>query len=437
MSLSVARLGPRLNGYLRSNPNIPEAIAAFAIKLVGAGFSFGFSFLVARKLGAIGNGNFALALTTALAASAVSLLGLDYVLLRTMAGDIKEGNTAAARGASRTALRATSAAAIVVGILLAVLGAPLLHAAMGKSLDHQLIYLSAIAVLPLTLNRMAVMSLRGAGGILAAQWLEGPQAMLVAVGVLLLLVIGQIAIDARDVVLLYFGTAALSALVAWVSYAWRARAWPAPLPTATRPMLAQGWQISFIVLSRLILDWIVLLSLGSSHSTFEVGVFRTAWQVSALVMLVVSTFDTVAGPRIAAAYRVGDVGQIRKIMRQSVGTMTIISLPLFVLALGFPEWTLGLFGPEFVAGAPALRILALGQMVNVLSGPLGVVLLMTGNERSSLAISAASLVLLAVLSVTLIPAYGLIGAAMTTALIIGSRTLLSYGMVRKALAAIA
>ena len=432
----VAKLAPRLHGYLRSNPNIPEAIAAFAIKLVGAGLSFGFSFMVARTLGATGNGNFALALTTALTASAISLLGLDYVLLRTMAGDIREGNTAAARGASRTALRATSIAAVAVGIVLALAGAPLLHEAMGKSLDQQLIYLSAIAVLPLTLNRMAVMSLRGAGGILAAQWLEGPQAMLVAGGILLALIVGQVAIGARDVVMLYFSTAALSALVAWISYAWRSRDWPVALPAPARPMLAQGWQISFIVLSRLILDWIVLLSLGSSHSTFEVGVFRTAWQVSALVMLVVSTFDTVAGPRIAAAFRMGDVDLIRKIMRQSVATMSAISLPLFVLSLGFPEWTLGLFGPEFVAGAPALRILALGQMVNVLAGPLGVVLLMTGNERSSLWISTLSLILLAVFSVTLIPAYGLIGAALTTAMVIAFRTILSINMVRKALAQI-
>ncbi len=437
MRLSVARLGPRLFHYLQSNPNIPEAIAAFAIKLVGAGLSFGFSFLVARTLGATGNGNFALALTTAITAAAVSLLGLDYVLLRTMAGDVREGKTAAARGASRTALRATSLAAIIIGVLLAVLGAPLLHAAMGKSLDQQLIILSAIAVLPLTLNRMAVMSLRGAGGILAAQWLEGPQAMLVAVAILLGLVIGHVAIDARDVVMLYFGTAALSALVAWLSYARRIRDWPAPIPAATRVMMAQGWRISFIVLSRLILDWVVLLSLGSSHSTFEVGVFRTAWQVAALVMLVVSTFDTVAGPRIAAAYRVNDVPQIRKIMRQSVGTMSIISLPLFVLALGFPEWTLHFFGPEFVAGAPALRILALGQMVNVLSGPLGVVLLMTGNERSSLLISVFSLLLMAVLCLTLIPPYGLIGAALTTAIVIATRTLLSYVMVGRALATMA
>jgi O-antigen/teichoic acid export membrane protein len=435
MKRPLTELVGRARGYARSNPNIPETIAAFAIKLVGAGLSFAFSFLVARHLGAAGNGAFALALTTGLFGSAVSLLGLDYVLLRTMAGDLREAKPGAARGAARTALLATSVAAIVVGIFVALVGSPVLHMVLGKDLDPRLIVLAGVAVLPLTLNRMAVASLRGAGGVLWAQWLEGPQAMIVAVAVLLFIIIGGLPIDATGVVTLYFATAALSALAAWAVYRRRSRGWPAGETHPVVPMLAQGWRISFIVLSRLVLDWVVLVSLGSSHSTVEVGQFRTAWQIAALIMLLVSTFDTVAGPRIAAAWRVGDTGHIRQIIRQSIAVMMVISAPLFVIALGFPEWALGLFGPEFVPAAPALRILALGQLVNVVSGPLGTVLLMTGNERASMILSVVSLVVLAVLSLTLIPAYGLIGAALTTALIIGSRTIVSWFLVRRTLSA--
>jgi O-antigen/teichoic acid export membrane protein len=198
-------------------------------------------------------------------------------------------------------------------------------------------------------------------------------------------------------------------------------------------MLRQGAQISFVVLSRMLLDWVVLVSLSANRSTFEVGQFRTAWQIAGLIMLLVTTFDTVAGPRIAAAYRVRDIATIRRIMRQQVGTMSLLSLPLFVLTLGFPEWVLGLFGPNFVGGATALRILALGQLINILAGPIGVVLLMTGNERQSLYVSVISLAMLAVCCFTLIPAYGLNGAAMTTTLIIAARTLTSVAMVRRLL----
>ncbi|MFZ4688273.1 MAG: polysaccharide biosynthesis C-terminal domain-containing protein [Polymorphobacter sp.] len=433
MKNAVAGIVQRLRSYAESNPSIPETVAAFAIKLVGAMLSFGFSFLVARHLGAAGSGSYALALTTATFAAGISLLGLDYVLLRTMAGDVREGNLAAARGAARTTLLVSALAAIIIGGIVAGVGAPLLALAVQRGLDQSIVYLAAIAVLPITINRVAVAALRGSGGVLAAQWLEGPQAMLISVAVLLIAITGNIAVDAFDVVLLYFSTVVVCAALAWLVYARKARAWPVAAPTTALPMIAQGWRISLVVLSRLVLDWAVLLSLGAYYSTFEVGQFRTAWQISALIMLLVSTFDTVAGPRIAAAWRVGDIANIRSLIRQSVFAMLLMSSPLFVIALGFPEWALGLFGPEFVAGAPALRILALGQLVNVVSGPIGTVMLMTGQERTSLYVAMFSIAVLLVLCFTLIPAFGLIGAALTTSIIIGSRTIVSYLLVRKSL----
>jgi len=97
-----------------------------------------------------------------------SLMGLDYVLLRTMAGDIKQGHVAAARGASRTALLAVSTSAIIIGCGLTLFGAPLLQSITGKGLEPGLLILSGIAVLPITLTRMATISLRGSGGVLAS-----------------------------------------------------------------------------------------------------------------------------------------------------------------------------------------------------------------------------------------------------------------------------
>jgi O-antigen/teichoic acid export membrane protein len=427
------RLGTGIRNYLAANPNIIEAIAALLIKLVGAGLSFAFSFLVARKLGAAGNGNFALAQATALVAMTFSLMGLDYVLLRTMAGDIKQGNAGAARGASRSALAAVTTSAIVIGCLVALFGAPLLQSVIGEGLEPGLLILSGIAVLPLTLNRMSAISLRGSGNVLASLWLDGPQAMLLSASVLVVMLLSQMPLSVRDVVLLYFTTAGLNTIVAWFVYRRRTRQWSPPLATPVIPMLRQGAQISFVVLSRMLLDWVVLVTLSANRSTFEVGQFRTAWQIAALIFLLVTTFDTVAGPRIAAAFRVRDITTIRRIMRQQVALMSVISLPLFVLTLGFPAWILGLFGPDFVGGANALRILALGQLVNILAGPIGVVLLMTGNERQSVYVSLVSLVMLAVCCATLIPAYGLTGAAMTTTLIVATRSLISFGMVRRLL----
>ena len=431
----VVRLKGRAIEQLQANPNIPEAIAAAAIKVVGAALSFAFSFIVARTIGPSGTGSFALAQTTAMVGATIALIGLDYVMLRDMAGNVRAGDTGAARGAARTAAKMVVISAILTGLLVAFGGAHALAATSGRGLDPRLLLLAGIAILPLAMNRVAITALRGAGGILTAQWFDGPQAMLLAVGVLVALILSGFTVDSFGVTLLFFAASTTTALAAGGFYARKSRHWPPATPTPALPMLRQSWRISFIVLSRMMVDWITLVSLSASHSIAETGIFRTAWQITSLIALIVVTFDTVSGPRIAAAHRVGDTLTIRKILRQSVLTMMVISSPLFFVILVFPEWLLGLFGPQFVAGATTLRILALGQLVNIVSGPVGAVLLMTGEERWSARASVISLGLLAIACFTIIPAYGLVGAAATISLLILFRTGFQSVIVRRQLRA--
>lgn len=418
----MTSISDRARSWLTANPNLPATLGALVIKVGGAALSFIFSFLIARKLGASGTGGYALALSTATFGATIALFGLDYVALRSIAGSVRESKYAEARGLSRSAMLASCGIALAIGLFLIGAGDLLLNRVLDVGLDHMMIIVAGLAVVPIAFTRMAIVSLRGTGSVLGAQWFDGPQPMLVSVAILGCIIVTGATISTLGVTAMFFTVSAISGAIAFGVYQARIRHWPAAAPVAIKPLLAQGWQISFVVLSRGIVDWLVLVSLSSSHSVADVGQFRTAWQITTLVTIIINTFETVSGPRIAAAHRVKDSDQIRAIIRQSVFSMMALSAPLFIVMFAFPEWLLGLFGPEFPAAAPALRILALGQLVNIVSGPLGLVMLMTGEERWTARVSLASLVVLGGLCVTLIPALGLIGAALTTAIIIVLRT---------------
>ena len=83
--------------------------------------------------------------------------------------------------------------------------------------------------------------------------------------------------------------------------------------------------------------------------------------------------------------------------------------------VGVPITVFQLFGASFSSGETALRILALGQIVNIATGFPGMILIMVGESgRVTRSVAIGAIVNLA-LSLVLIPRFGASGAAAATA----------------------
>ena len=123
--------------------------------------------------------------------------------------------------------------------------------------------------------------------------------------------------------------------------------------------------------------------------------------------------------------------QLDRTARQSARWMTLLAGPPLALFLLFPGFMMGLFGDEFRAGAPLLAVLAVGQFINVATGSVGYLLIMSGHEKwilnRSIFIAAISLAL----NLLLIPRFGTLGAAMATAISVASTNLIALYLVHK------
>jgi O-antigen/teichoic acid export membrane protein len=106
-------------------------------------------------------------------------------------------------------------------------------------------------------------------------------------------------------------------------------------------------------------------------------------------------------------------------VRQGYGAVTgwivRLSLPAFAALLVFPGELLRLFGGAFAIGAAVTTVLAVGQLVNAATGPCGTVLNMSGRVSVNMWDNVAALVLNLLLNLWLIPAYGIVGAAVAWA----------------------
>ncbi|MGL6339443.1 MAG: polysaccharide biosynthesis C-terminal domain-containing protein, partial [Waterburya sp.] len=158
-----------------------------------------------------------------------------------------------------------------------------------------------------------------------------------------------------------------------------------------------------------------LLMLGAIKGAEAVGIYFAVARGAQLIDFVTNAANTVLGPNIATLYAEGKSEQIEKILIKSSRAVLLISLPIIVGLVGFGYWYLLLFGREFTQGQNSLIILCVGQLVNVATGSVGLLLSMTGHERYTLISSGGSTILNVVLNALLIPRWGIEGAAIATA----------------------
>jgi O-antigen/teichoic acid export membrane protein len=162
---------------------------------------------------------------------------------------------------------------------------------------------------------------------------------------------------------------------------------------------------------RFALQWTGILVLGAWGSSADVGIFGVATRLALVSNLILTAVNTATAPRFAALHRRGDREGLERLARRSVALLAVATAPILVAMLAAPGRLMALFGAEFAPHGSVLVILALGQSVNLATGSVGQILVMTGHSRAVrqtvLGAAAANLLL----SLALVPGLGALGAA--------------------------
>lgn len=90
-----------------------------------------------------------------------------------------------------------------------------------------------------------------------------------------------------------------------------------------------------------------------------------------------------------------------------------------------------LFGKEFIAAAPLLITLSLGQLINVATGSVGFLLLMSGHEKTMKYITIVSGVISIALLIVLSQSHGVLGAAWAIAVGLAIQNLAALYFVKR------
>lgn len=161
-----------------------------------------------------------------------------------------------------------------------------------------------------------------------------------------------------------------------------------------------------------------ILALGWFGTDAEVGAFRVAMSGAMLVSMSLQVVNLVIGPHVTRAHGDRDSERLQRLSRQSARGALAVALPVAAPLVFVGGPIVGLvYGEAYTESAPApLAILAVGQLVNVAFGSVGMFLTMCGFERDTLNGQIVALLANATAATILIPPLGAVGAALAVAI---------------------
>lgn len=388
-----------------------DLLVGLGLRALGAVSSFALTWLIARMFGARIVGLYQVGFTTVTLLSLVAVLSMDVVLVRRITPLIEAGNFTTASGTFRGTRALVARLGLALSLACALLAWPFARYVMDEPGLAPYIALLAPAILLLSLMRVQNALLRSLGKILISQSLEGVLYVTIAIAGLALLGWMLPALDPLAAPVLLVVGLIVSVTAGFAATGRYLREWPRaaePVPVEVR----SGAAIAAGPIFSQSGNWLILLAITAMISAVDAGIFRVAVMTCMLMQLVNTSFATMAGPYLARAADAGDRAQIRKTILIAGGIGVVIASPVGLVALAFPQFVLGLFGPEFTSGALALQLLAVSQLINVLAGPVGIALIMQNREKTVLWVEVAATLSGLAIAVALLSSWGISGAAL-------------------------
>jgi O-antigen/teichoic acid export membrane protein len=182
----------------------------------------------------------------------------------------------------------------------------------------------------------------------------------------------------------------------------------------------QVWSFSAAAAGILLLEFLMAqvdkIALGFYLDPRSVGIYSVSAAVVAYETLILNSVNQVFSPIIADLHSRGESAMLGRLYKSLTKWVFGLTLPLAITVMVFAHSILRMFGHDFEAGWPILIIGTVGQLVNCGVGSVGLLLMMSGNQRRLLKVQTCMALVMAVGNVVFIPVWGIVGAAVASAI---------------------
>ncbi len=390
---------------------------AFVFRLLSALASYVFTYFLARLYDAEGVGVFTTSWTILMISSVVAKVGFDTSIVKFIAESAGSRSYFRMRKIYRSGLKIILLTASFVALLIISLSGLLTDWFYDTVSSNWVVMLVGFSVIPYSLLSYNAESLKGLKRILPFSL---HQNVTIYFGGLLLLFLvhafyGQKegAVIALALILLMLMTSSFITLRSMLKHYPNHDSHYSPKIPSPRKIITTTLPMMMTNSLFLVMNWTDVLMLASMTNDAAVGIYNVSLKIAALNSIVLIAVNSIAMPKYAELFKINKI-RFKQVVKAVSFISFIVSFPVFLLILIFPEFILGLFGEVFHTGAQAMIVLSVGQLFAAFSGSTVVLMNMTGREKPVLYLLIISVIVNLLLNYFLIPVLGINGAAYAT-----------------------
>ena len=382
----------------------------------GSAFEFGsrfvISLLLARLIAADGYGLYNLAISAATIFAGISAMGLDDAMVRYIAIMSRRGDPPGVWGTIQLGVGVSTVAGIGMGATLYVAATPIAVGMFEEPRLTPLLHLLAFVVPFLTMSNVLTGCARGFGRMDHAAFAENVVQSTVRMALLALLALTGMDVFTAVAVFAISDVASSLTLVLLLNREFPLRR---PLRRDVRRDTRQVFSFALpLWLSGLLNQFrknIETVMLGALTAVADVGVYAVVTKINLASHVVYRAIIVSVKPVLASLSDQKDHEGLTQVYTAATRWTLALNVPFFLISVLYPEPILRVFGASFTAGAGALVLLAIAELVIAGTGICGSIIDMTGHTRLKLANTVLWIVLLLAANALLIPRWGLLGAA--------------------------
>lgn len=402
---------------MNTNSLIRRLFKSGVLLFVGLVLELGISFvskvLMARLLGRPTYGVATIGITTLSFASTVLLLGMNTGIGRYLP---RFADASDRKGVVASGLQIVVGISVSVGVVLFLFAEPIATHLLNAPEATKVLRIAAIGMPFAALMKLSVGVIQGLQQALPKVLIRNIFQPIVRFG--LIVVALYFGLGATGIVGAYTGTFAVAGF-AGLYYMITRTELTADVSARMRRRELLGFSAPLMLMATMImvLSYFDIFILSYFRTSSEVASYNVVYPLAEMLTATLSAFSFIAMPILSEIHADGEIDGMDRTYSIVTKWIFMSTLPLALIFVLFPTASIRLtFGPEYTGAALPLVVLSLGFFTHAVAGPNVNTLTSIGRTRTIMWDNLFAGVLNIILNFLLIPDYGILGAAVATAI---------------------